>query len=687
MNPIRLPLSRLSASLLTLCALLGGVVRGHSDVTVKVDSTQPWQGYMNVWQTDGSTYAFGSVWAIADLRAAFIPPAIPPIAGWPLNTALVLRPNTNTYDPANAYWNYPDGSPNKIVEANFYRDVGTNFAGQTVTFMGTVNANSMPAPTPGLPATGWTNVAFVKEFSVGYQTFYGSTEVPVTTAGAFTVSRPIPAGRVCQYGFYVKGPNTAPGSANSLTSLNIAVEDSDPGITNQPVGATITSGMTTNLSVGAIGSGGPANLSYQWKTNGVNLVNGAKYSGVTTKTLTIANAQVSDSGSYTVTVVNTVNSMSVDSDPAQLTVLDVLVTASPVDQRVEQGSTAVFSVTASSSSSLTYLWRSVIGGVTNFVINGPNVSGAFTPTLTLSNVQPASSGLYFLTITASSGFVRAGATLLVKTYAEYPNFLENAGFENDPTGATDSPWVRFESTDPSFGHLQSASDFYYGGGNVNVYAGTYVSYTTFNAAYSGIYQDVIATPGQIFAADMHFYNPSGDPLPGWLSSATNENYLEVQFRAGDDPTPIQQYLTIIMTSNNTPQNVWFQLPATNAGTYGFNPPTSNAKYLVAPPLTTSVRFQLTMHDIANSTGAGSIYYDSARLMLKLPVTVSTSQVGGNIVLSWKSLGSTSYQVQYTDNLNNASWHDLGAPVPGTGLVVSKSDAITAIPRFYRVLTL
>jgi hypothetical protein len=676
------PLKNLLFFSVILCGLLGSTLRGYADVTVKVDSTQQWLGYMNVWQTNGTGYEFGNAWATADLRGAFVPTNSP--SGWPLNTALVLRPNTNTYNPTNIYWNNPDGSPTKVLEANFYRDVFTNYGGQTVTFTGTLLSNTIPGLVDGHPATGWEVLAVVKEFTAPAYGWVGMNSVPLTAPGPFTVSRAIPAGGICQYGFIVKGPNTAPGSANSLTGVGILVEDSDPAITNQPANVTITTGVTTNLTVGAIGSGP---LAYQWKTNGVNLVNGAKFSGVTSPTLTINNGQVADSGSYVVTVSNTVTLATVDSNPARLTVLDVLITNSPVDQRVEQGSTVVFTVGATSSSSLGYTWRSVINGVTNFAL-GPNVSGTFTPTLTLSNVQPTASGFYFVTITAGTGQARAGATLLVKSYANYANFLENPGFENDPTGVDESPWHRFEVTDPgTFGHFQSTNDTYFGGGTVNVHEGTWVSYTTYNGAYSGIYQDVAASPGQIFTADMWFYNATGDPIPGPDLLSTNENYLEIQFRAGADPTPIRQYLTTITNLDYTaPRDVWFQLQATNAGTYGFNPATNNTRYLVAPPGTTSVRFQVTMHDVANSTGYGSIYYDSARLMLKLPVTVNVSRAGGNTVLSWKSQGATDYQVQYKDTLEGA-WQNLGGVVNGTGLVISKSDSTPDTKRFYRVLTL
>lgn len=671
---------------LIICGLLGSTLKAYSDVTVKVDSTQSWLGYVNVNDTNGN-YITGFAFGIPELRAAFVPTNSP--IGWPLNTGLVLRPNTNTYNPADIYWNLPDGTPNKVIEANFYRDVFTNFGAQTVTFTGTLLSNNIPAPTAG-PATGWQVLAVIKEFTAPNYGWVGLTSVALTAPGPFTVSRTIPAGGICQYGFIVLGPNTPPGSANSLTSAGILVEDSDPAITNQPANLTITSTVTTNLSVGAIGSGP---LTYQWKTNGVNLVNGAKFTGADSATLTIHNAQVADSGAYVVTVSNTVAHTTVDSTPAQVTVLDILITNSPVNQRVEQGSTVVFSVGATSSSSLTYLWRSVIAGVTNFVLNGTNasgvvVSGAFTPTLTMSNVQPTNSGFYYVTITAGTGQARAGATLLVKSYAEYANFLENPGFENDPTGVNESPWNRFEVTTPgTFGRFANTNDSYYGGGNVNVREGNWVSYTTYNGAYSGIYQDVAASPGQIFAADMWFYNATGDPIPGPDLGAANENYLEVQFRAGADPTPIRQYLSTITNLDYTaPRDVWFQLQATNAGAYGFNPATNNTRYLVAPPGTTSVRFQLTMHDVANSIGSGSIYYDSARLMLKLPVTLNVSRAGGNTVLSWKSLGSTDYQVQYKDTVDGA-WQNLGGVVNGTGQVVSKSDSAPTTGRFYRVLTL
>lgn len=82
-----------------------------------------------------------------------------------------------------------------------------------------------------------------------------------------------------------------------------------PNILTNPVGSTVTTGTPVSLSVIATGIPDPT---YQWY-NGATLVSGA-----TSATLTLANPQVSDSGSYTVVVTTTAGS--VTSSAATLTV-------------------------------------------------------------------------------------------------------------------------------------------------------------------------------------------------------------------------------------------------------------------------------------------------------------------------------------------------------------------------------
>ena len=73
-------------------------------------------------------------------------------------------------------------------------------------------------------------------------------------------------------------------------------------------------------------------------------------------------------------------------------------------------------------------------------------------------------------------------------------------------------------------------------------------------------------------------------------------------------------------------------------------------------------------------------------MLKIPVSLTFTVGGGNVNLAWKTQGATSYQVQYKDDLNAATWMDLEV-VDGDGTVVTKSYSLSNDPRFYRVLTL
>ena len=141
----------LALTVLALCGLLIGAPQSQSQITVKVDSTKNWAGYMN-WYSTNDVYVSGGAWGIADLRGAFLP--------FQSNaTVVVLRVNTNTFN-TNGYWNLVDGTPNKHLEANLYVDVGTTFAGNDVTFVGTVQSNNLPV--------GWTCQAVVKEFAAGY---------------------------------------------------------------------------------------------------------------------------------------------------------------------------------------------------------------------------------------------------------------------------------------------------------------------------------------------------------------------------------------------------------------------------------------------------------------------------------------------------------------------------------------
>ena len=226
---------------------------------------------------------------------------------------MTLTPNT-IGDP-NSYWYTPSGGPgatgNKIMDANLYvQTVDGTFTGQTVTFTGTVQANTLVSP--------YTSVAFIKDFAPDYSSFISVT-APLTP-GTFSVSLDTinDPSRHVQYGFETIGPNVWVTDVAAKGSVKITVDNADPSITGQPASTRTVFGGSASFTVSAVG-GSP--LSFQWKRYGTNLVNApGKFAGATSATLNISNAQADDGTTYTVTVSDS-SPTPQTSNPASLSVL------------------------------------------------------------------------------------------------------------------------------------------------------------------------------------------------------------------------------------------------------------------------------------------------------------------------------------------------------------------------------
>ncbi|MCS7090554.1 MAG: immunoglobulin domain-containing protein [Verrucomicrobiota bacterium] len=539
--------------------LPGGMSFGQ--ITVKVDSTKTWLGWMNVFNMDNS-YAFGQAWGLADLRAAFEP-------GRTNATRVVLRVNTNTFN-TNGYWNLADGTPNKMLEANLYVDVGTLYAGQDVTFIGRVESNSLPA--------GWTAVAVIKEFAPGYA-YLGDTRTDLVPGWDFSVTRYIRPGNITQYGFLVYGPNARPGSPEAAAAVSIVVDNEDPSITVGPRPQRILAGGTARFSVTATSS---SRLSYQWKRDGVPLTEGGRFQGVQTATLVIQDAKLEDAGFYTVTVSSLAGTR--DSQPVRLRVL---------------------------------------------------------------------------------------------TPSEFANWLDNPGFELDVElpAQVPPPWFNFSGA-----ALASTNEFYGDQWDYPVQAkeGTNVVRIYNAGEWNGVFQDQPAAPGDIFTADGWFWLSSQDALAGNTSLQ-----IEVQFRAG--PVPIAMWVSSPV-GPDAPKDQWLYLEATNGVPAGWTQvSTENARYLVAPPGTETVRFQLTLHN--RGGGTGNVYADALRLMKKERVRITARRVGAQVELLWPTQGATQYQIIAAEHLAQPAWAPVGSPLSGDGTVKTVTIPLGSQPRFFMVLTL
>ncbi len=188
-----------------------------------------------------------------------------------------------------------------------------------------------------------------------------------------------------------------------LTSPLAPVVASSPQNQNVAVGEDVSFGVT---GVGA------ATLTYQWRKNGVDLSDGGGVSGATTFTLSLANVQTADAGSYAVLVTN--GQGSALSAPAALTVtVPPAITVQPVTASVTSGQAVNLSVTATDTGDVTYQWRR----------NGMEIAGAIYNTYSIPAATRSNAAVYDVVINGVSGSIVSGPTLVRVAPTSYPGEL------------------------------------------------------------------------------------------------------------------------------------------------------------------------------------------------------------------------------------------------------------------------
>lgn len=201
--------------------------------------------------------------------------------------------------------------------------------------------------------------------------------------------------------YSVVASNPAGATTNSMT-LTVIVTPTITGLNNRAVAP----GTEVVLAPTVAGVPAPA---LQWLSDGGPLVdgatgNGSTISGSTSDTLTLGNAQIADSGSYSLIASNAAgrvtNAMTLvvssTNVPPAITGL--------TDQTVVQGSDALFSGSASGLPVPDLQWR----------LNGADIPGATGTSLTVTNIQYAQDGdVYSLVASNVAGIVTNSATLHV----------------------------------------------------------------------------------------------------------------------------------------------------------------------------------------------------------------------------------------------------------------------------------
>lgn len=213
---------------------------------------------------------------------------------------------------------------------------------------------------------------------------------------------PLPNARVRARGFAAGGyANSSGGLLHTEAGAPICLTGPQSVLTN--AGATVVFTVTGD---------GTAPLSYQWRKEGADLVEGTRFIGTRSNVLVMVGLVREDAGTYSAVISNSFGIVS--ATLVNLTVLDPLITAHPTNQIAWLGSNAVFSVTAEGTPPLIYRWLK----------DAMPLSEGGADVLTVTNVQPADDGSQF-SVVVSSPFnsVTSGVAVLTVVRPSTPDSL------------------------------------------------------------------------------------------------------------------------------------------------------------------------------------------------------------------------------------------------------------------------
>jgi hypothetical protein len=172
-----------------------------------------------------------------------------------------------------------------------------------------------------------------------------------------------------------------------------------PAFTLNPSGATLCE--NENIQLISVATGAEP-LTYQWKLNNADITS------TTSSTLTLNGVTPSDAGAYTC-YVTAAACGNATSTPATINVNpSVDISIQPVNTNACKGTTAIFSVTASGTATLSYRWKFNNVNLTNT----GRVTGATSSELRISSAEDADEGIYKCEITSTCGTEISSSAIL-----------------------------------------------------------------------------------------------------------------------------------------------------------------------------------------------------------------------------------------------------------------------------------
>lgn len=272
----------------------------------------------------------------------------------------------------------------------------------------TVNPAVVPATAPQitsqpagltLSAGGALNLAVVASGTgpLSYQWYKNGAAISGASASTLTFA----SAAISDSGSYHVVVTNSAGSATSAPAVVVVAAapatTTPPSIGTPPAAQTAIVGSSVTFSVSVSGS---APFSYQW------LKNGATISSATSSSLTLNPVQLSDAGTYSVTVsgpggtITSAGAVLVVNPPAATL---PVITSQPASATLSFGSSFTLTVSASGTSPFTYQWYK----------NGVAISGASSSAFTVNNATTTDSGVYHVLVTNSAGSATSTSATVV----------------------------------------------------------------------------------------------------------------------------------------------------------------------------------------------------------------------------------------------------------------------------------